>query len=650
MKILSLLFCSFILFASTSLSAQEYSFQSPDEKLSLEINCAEQIHFTLSFEDQKLIEDAHIAMETNLFQTNKSRKKPHVDQSSVQDEITPLIAEKSSRIRDDYNQMTLKFKGFGLQFRLYNNGFAYRFIGNTKGELIVKNEIAHYQINEQFDVYYPEDNSFISHYERYYPKMTLDSIQKESFCVLPVLFEKDNVKMAITETDVLDYPNMFLKFNEKEEFEALFPPAVKEATNKPGSDRNENVVNEDYIAKTSGKRNFPWRIFMVSADAAGLLSNQMPYLLAPKQALDNVGWIEPGKVAWDWWNANNIYGVDFKSGINTQTYKYYIDFAAKFNIPYVILDEGWSKTTDVLAVVPEIDMEELTVYAEEKNVGLILWVLWKPLLEQIDKALEQYELWNIKGIKVDFMQRADQQMVNIYEKIALKAALHQLIVDFHGAYKPSGLRRKYPNVLTYEGVKGLENVKWSRDMTPTHNTTLPFTRMLAGPMDYTPGAMRNAQPKNFAINWTRPMSMGTRAHQAAMYVIYESPLQMLCDNPSNYLKEPDYTRFIADIPVCWDETFVPAADIGKYIVMARKKDNKYYLGALNNEDGRTLSIECSFLDDGVYKVHILKDGINAATMAEDYRFEIKDKIKKGDTLNIKLAPGGGYVAVFTKIM
>ncbi len=650
MKISSLLFCCFILFVSTSLSAQEYSFQSPDEKLSLDINCAEQIHFTLSFEGQELIRDAHIAMETNLFQTNKNRKKPKVGQSSVQDEITPLIAEKASKIRNYYNQMTLKFKGFNLQFRLYNNGFAYRFIGNKKGDLIVKNEFARYQINEQFEVYYPEDKSFISHYERYYPKMKLDSIRKESFCVLPVLFEKDDVKMAITETDVLDYPNMFLKFNENEEFDAIFPPAVKEATNKPNSDRNENVVNEDYIAKTSGKRNFPWRIFMVSADAAGLLTNQMPYLLAPKQDLDNVGWIEPGKVAWDWWNANNIYGVDFKSGINTQTYKYYIDFAAKFDIPYVILDEGWSKTTDVLAVVPEIDMEELTAYAEEKNVGLILWVLWKPLLEQIDKALEQYELWNIKGIKVDFMQRADQQMVNIYEKIARKAALHQLIVDFHGAYKPSGLRRKYPNVLTYEGVKGLENVKWSKDMTPTHNTTLPFTRMLAGPMDYTPGAMRNAQPENFAINWTRPMSMGTRAHQAAMYVIYESPLQMLCDNPSNYLKEPDYTRFIADIPVCWDETFVPAAKIGKYIVMARKKDNKYYLGALNNEDARSLSIPCHFLDDGVYKVHILKDGINAEKMAEDYRFEMKNKIRKGDTLTIKLAPGGGYVAVFSKIL
>ncbi len=637
-------------FTIASVYAQDYSFRSPDKQLRLEVQTGQQLKFNLLFHDSLIIKDAEIGLSTNQFTAGKNTGKAKKRSASVDDVSFPLIAEKSKSIPFIYNEMSLSFKaGWSVVFRLYNNGFAYRFTSNKKGELIVDKEQAIFPIQGNFDVFYPEDKSFMSHYERAYPRLKFDSISMNSFCVLPALFDRADVKLTITETDVLDYPNMFLEYNGNQKFTAIFPPAVLAAENLPGKDRSEVLTNADYIAKTIGTRNFPWRIFMLEKNATALLSNQLPYLLAPEQSLDDVSWIQPGKVAWDWWNANNIYGVDFKSGINTETYKYYIDFAAKFNIPYIILDEGWSKTTDVLEVVPEIDMKELSTYAQKKGVGIILWVLWKPLLEQIDEAMEQYELWNIRGIKVDFMQRADQQMVNYYEEIARKAALHKLIVDFHGAYKPSGLRRKYPNVLTYEGVQGLENVKWSKKITPTHDVTLPFTRMLAGPMDYTPGAMRNAHKQDYHISWNRPMSMGTRAHQAALYIVFESPLQMLCDNPSNYLKEPEYTKFIADIPVVWDQSFSPMAEIGKFIVMSRKKGNHWYIGALNNEEARTLTINTDFLDDGIYEIHFLKDGPNADRMAEDHKFGRK-AIKKGENITIKMESGGGYVAVLKKVL
>jgi alpha-glucosidase len=426
------------------------------------------------------------------------------------------------------------------------------------------------------------------------------------------------------------------------------PKAILE-TYKRG-DRAEVIAsNADYIAMTRGSRSFPWRVMVVASEDRELLENELVYKLSSPCLLAETDWIRPGKVAWDWWNANNIYGVDFRAGINTETYKYYIDFASEFGLEYVILDEGWSASTlDLSTGNPELNIEELFAYAENKDVGIILWVLWNALDKDLEATLDRFAGWGARGIKVDFMVRADQDMVNYYERVAAEAAKRELLVNYHGAYKPSGLNRKYPNVVNYEGVKGLENSKWEEAVSPWHDVVLPFTRMVAGPMDYTPGAMINANKENFRAVFTQPMSQGTRAHQAAMYVLYDAPLQMLCDNPSNYLKEPEYTRFLAEIPVSWDQTIGLPSRVGEYVVMARRQGDVWYLGAMTNWDTRTLEIDPSFLGNGTFQIDYLEDGPNADRHAADYRMSTRT-LQPGEKISIKMAPGGGWVAILKPV-
>jgi alpha-glucosidase len=415
-------------------------------------------------------------------------------------------------------------------------------------------------------------------------------------------------------------------------------------TEKLNRDRNLNVVTtKDYIAKTRGTRSFPWRVFVISEKDGGLIESDLVYKLAAPTRITDTDWIKPGQVAWDWWNANNIYGVDFRSGINNDTYKYYIDFASKNGIEYVILDEGWYKLGNVLEQVPSINIPELCKYAENKNVGIILWVVWKTFYDQIDQALAQYEKWGAKGVKVDFMQRDDQPVVNFYWEAAKKAADHHMLIDFHGSYKPDGLGRTFPNALTREGVKGLEHNKWSKDITPEHDVTIPFTRMVAGPMDYTPGAMINMDRANFNFQFSRPASQGTRVHQMALYVVFESPLQMLADSPSNYMKEQECTDFLVNIPVVWDNLKVLNAKIGDYVLLARQSHNEWFIGALTDWSSREMEVDLSFLPSGEYKMEIFQDGINADRHAQDYK-HLVTSVKSGDKIKIALAPGGGWVA------
>ncbi len=386
---------------------------------------------------------------------------------------------------------------------------------------------------------------------------------------------------------------------------------------------------------------------IITEEAGKLIESDMVFRLASPNRIDDPSWIKPGMIAWDWWNDLNVYDVDFKSGVNTETYKYFIDFAAANGIEYVILDEGWYKLGNLMDINPDIDMTELSGYAEKKGVGLILWVIWKTLDDQLDEALDQFEKWGIKGIKVDFMQRDDQWMVNYYYKIAREAAERYLLVDFHGAYKPAGLRRTYPNVMTREGVMGLEWCKWSDAVGPEHDVTIPFIRMVAGPMDYTPGAMDNAGKANFNSRFSRPMSQGTRVHQMAMYVVYESPLQMMADNPSNYMNNQACTNFITEVPVVWDECHVLHGSVGDYVVIARKKDDSWYVGGLNDWTARELSLDISFLGEGEFSIEVFKDGVNADRNATDYIYE-KFKVNSDDIININMAPGGGWVARISK--
>jgi len=463
---------------------------------------------------------------------------------------------------------------------------------------------------------------------------------------LPALIESANdVKVLITESNLKDYPGLWLIGTSDFGLNAIFPGVVLKEDQL--NDRSVKPTEyADYLAKTDGNRNYPWRILAIAENDADLITNQLSFLLADPCEIEDPSWIKPGKVAWDWWNDWNIHGVDFESGVNTETYKYYIDFASENGIEYIIMDEGWYVLGDLMNVVPEIDMEEIMAYAKENNVGVILWVIWKTMEDQWAESFDQFEKWGVKGIKVDFMQRDDQWMVDYYWRVAEEAANRKMLVDFHGAYKPSGLRRTYPNVITREGVRGLEQTKWSELQTPTHNVTLPFIRMVAGPIDYTPGAMVNSTEKNFKASWSQPMSMGTRCHQLAMYVVYESPLQMLCDNPSNYKKEPQAMKFLSEVPVVWDATIVLSGEIADHILVARQKENKWYIGGMTNWDSKELELDLSFLGSGVYVMEIWKDGKNAHRYASDFAKEMK-KVKSSDKMKIKLAPGGGWVAVIS---
>jgi alpha-glucosidase len=373
----------------------------------------------------------------------------------------------------------------------------------------------------------------------------------------------------------------------------------------------------------------------------------MVYKLASPGRIEDVSWIKPGKVAWDWWNDNNIYGVDFKSGINTETYKYYIDFASKYGLEYIILDEGWYYLENVLKIKEQIDVKELIRYGKEKNVGIILWVTWKALDDKLIEALDAFSQWGAVGIKVDFMQRDDQWMVEYYYRVAREAAKRHLLVDFHGAYKPTGWLRTYPNVLSSEGVKGLENCKWSADIDPEHDVTLPFIRMVAGPMDYTPGAMINANKKNFNFVFSEPMSQGTRCHQLGMYVVFESPLQMLADNPSNYYREPECMKFLSAVPSVWDETRILSAKVSDYVLTARRNGDVWYLGGMTDWDPRILRAKLDFLDAGEYTIEIWKDGVNSERHASDYKYETLP-VDKTSEIEVKMAPGGGWAAIITK--
>ena len=428
---------------------------------------------------------------------------------------------------------------------------------------------------------------------------------------------------------------------------AIFPKYALEE--KQTRDRTIIVEKSaDYIARTSGNRVFPWRVFGIAEKDTDLIGKELVYRLGPPLRLKETSWIRPGKVAWDWWNALNITGVDFRSGVNTDTYKYYIDFASKYGIEYIILDEGWSDPADLFKINPEMDMDELFRYAKEKNVGVIPWVVWCTLDRQLDSALAQFSKWGAVGIKVDFMQRDDQKMVNYYWRIAQRAAGHHLLVDFHGCYKPDGLRRAYPNVITREGVRGLENDKWSEDITPIHCVTLPFTRMYAGPMDFTPGAMINASRYTFKAVWFLPMSMGTRCQQLAMYVIYDSPLQMLADNPSHYYKEPEAMDYLSKVPVTWDETIVFDGQIARFVTMAKRKGDTWYVAGMNDWSERTVTLDFGFLGEREYELQLYSDGINADRKGTDYRME-HISVRKGATLNVPMAPGGGFAGILKPI-
>ncbi|MEN2401252.1 glycoside hydrolase family 97 protein [Flavobacterium sp. MC2016-06] len=633
-------------------SSQTYEVKSPDGRIQIKVINSDKISWSASLNGNLIIENAEAGMEfsskTN-FGSHPKVKKQTV--KSVSQNIHAIVAIKDAEIKDEYTELSIAYQGnYKLNFRAYNDGVAYQFIDESKDKRNVISEKVSLSFPKGSRSLFPQEESMYSHNERLYLDKSLNDIAAKDFCSLPVLFTTDKAKVLFTETALHDYPGLFLRGNGNTTLDAMFPKYVLEAVDKDGrSDRVQNITKEaDYIAETTGNRAFPWRVFIISDDDRTFVESNLAYQLGTPNVLKNTDWIKPGKVAWDWYNDNNIYGVDFKAGLNTATYKYFIDFAAKNKVEYVILDEGWTKsTTQILDFNPDMDVKELIRYGKEKGVGIILWVLWKPLDANLLQILETYKSWGAKGIKIDYMQRNDQYMVNSYEQIARECAKLELLVDFHGAFKPSGLHRMYPNVLNYEGVRGNENNKWSDEITPEHTVTIPFIRMAAGPMDFTPGSMVNKQPKNFAISFNNPMTIGTRAHQVAMYVVYEAPLQMMCESPSTYYKEQETVDFITQIPTVWDETKVLHGSVGNYIVVARKKADKWFIGGMTDADARELPIDLSFLGEGTFSMEIFEDGINADRFAEDYKKEIIE-VNKNSKVTAKMASGGGWSAIITK--
>src|ERR1035437_7632196 len=622
--------------------AKEYKVISPDSKISLTINVGTDIKWSATREGKEIINNSKIAMilaNGKILGENEKVRKAAVSQ--LNDIIKPVVANKKSEIIDNCNILTITFSsGFSLQFRAYNDGVAYRFETFMKDEITVKNEISDFIFPAGSHSWYPLETSFMSHNERTFIYSSLDTIA--NLASLPTLFQVNGVDVLITESDIEDYPGMWLVGGGSGKISGIW-------SKYPDTEKQKGELDllitstKDYIAKTNGVRTFPWRVFVIAPSDIKLLESDMVYKLAPPNKIADTKWIKPGHVAWDWWNANNIYGVDFRAGINNDTYKYYIDFASKNKIEYIILDAGWYDSSNILKSIPDINIPELCHYAESKNVGVILWVAWKTFWDKMDEAVVLYEKWGVKGVKVDFMQRDDQKVVNFYLEAARKTAEHHLIIDFHGAYKPDGLGRTWPNALTREGVKGMENDKWSKDIDPDHDATIPFTRMVAGPMDYTPGAMVNMDKANFTPNYTRPESQGTRAHQVALYIIYESPLQMLSDSPSTYMKEQETTDFIVNIPTVWDDIIGIDGKVGDYLLLARRSGKEWFVGAITDWTSRDMDLDLSFLPAGNYSMEIFRDGINADRYAGDYK-HLKTNVKSGDKMKIHLAPGGGWAA------
>lgn len=625
-------------------SGQTYTLQSPDGKIHSSIAVDQSITYCIFYNQEPIINSSVINIQIDKSVLD-NREVLNVKRSSVDQNIYPVIREKSSTIRDHYNELTIEFRNnVLLTFRAYNNGVAYQWETHKDDSITILNETAQFAFHKNDSSLYPLEAGFYSHNERLYKHFAIHQINTGNLASLPVLVKHNNINMLICEADLYDYPGMWLTGNADDKLAATFPPCPSEV--RQTSDRDLRVVRtENYIARTKGNRTFPWRVIMIEASDKGLLDNQLVYLLS-RETEEDFSWVRPGKVAWDWWNALNLYNVDFRSGINTDTYKYYIDFASQYGLEYIILDEGWSPTTDITVCVEDINMTELLTHAAEKNVGIILWVLWTSLDKQMTDALNLYQKWGIKGIKVDFMQRDDQVAVNFYEHTAKEAAKRKLIVDFHGAFKPTGMERLYPNVLTREGVYGLEQSKWdnTRSISPEHNVTLPFIRNAVGPMDYTPGAMINAQINAWAPIYSRPMSLGTRCHQLAMYIVYTSPLQMLCDVPSNYYREPECMDFLSSVPVVWEQSVTLEGKTGDYVVIARKAaSGDWYVGAMTDWDARDLQVDFLFLEDGNYRMESWQDGVNADHVAIDFS-TAAESVNNKTIKSIHLAPGGGWVA------
>jgi len=650
-----------LLMSSAILSAQKsknFELKSPDNKIALKLDVGEKTLWSVQCDGQQIIAPSAISLQLEGGEVLGDNAKISSSKTEKIDQVITAINYKKAKIVDQYNQLTINCKGdYGIIFRVYNDGVAYRFITKKKTDFMVKNEEANFNFTNDYKAFIPYmwdyrgGQKFNHSFEALYKEINISKFATDSLAFLPLLVDVGNNKKAvIIEADLEDYPGMYLNMNStKKGFMGVYPQYPLEA--KLGGYQNMNLIptkRADYIAKAKGTSNFPWRAVVISQQDKELLNNDMVQKLASPSRLTDISWIKTGQVAWDWWSDWNISHVDFKAGYNTTTYKYYIDFAAANKLPYIVMDWGWSSHTDILTVIaPDINIQEIVDYGKQKGVGVVLWASWYAVTTEMEQAFPKYAKMGVKGFKIDFIDRDDQIAVASLYEIAKKAAEYKLIVDYHGAFKPTGLQRTYPNVVGYEGVKGLENYKWAVEDQPRYTVSIPFIRMMAGPMDYTPGSMRNANKENYRSISAFPMSMGTRCNQLAMYVMFEAPFQMLSDNPTTYMKEQECTDFIAKVPTTTDETVALDGKVGEFAAIARKKGETWFVGAMSNWTPREITLDFSFLGGGNYQATVFKDGINADRDGTDYKKEVI-KLTSGDKVKIQLAPGGGWAARIEK--
>ena len=665
MKTKSLILCILLtLCSNTVLSQKTYNLESPQKNINITISAdGDILKYSVTHDNTPIITDSPISMELNdgkILGANPIVRSYDIE--NVNETIKSVLYKKETII-DNYNELTLNFKGnYSIQVRAYDDGIAYRFITKFSKPIIVKNENITYNFDDDYTAYIPYVNpskghgdniskQFFNSFENTYSITPISEMENDKLVFMPILISlKDNKKVVITEADLEDYPGTYLTKNKNNKNSIVGLHANYPKVEEQGGYNNLQYIvkeREDYIAKVQGARDFPWRCMIISENDKELLNNDMVYKLASPSRIEDESWIVPGKVAWEWWNAWNIKGVDFESGINNETYKHYIDFASEYGIEYVILDEGWAvnKEADMFNVIPEIDIYELVEYADNKGVGIVLWAGYYAIERDMEEICKYYSELGVKGFKVDFIDRDDQKAVNFYYKMAETAAKYNLIIDFHGAYKPTGLNRTFPNVLNFEGVYGLENLKWNQNIDlVTYETTIPFIRMLAGPLDFTQGAMRNANRDNYRAVWTEPMSQGTRCRQLAEYVIFESPFNMLCDSPSNYRDEDECAKYITEIPTVWDETIALDGEVGEYVIIARRSGDRWYVGGITNWEGREIEIDLSSLNLKHNQATEFRDGVNANKIAEDYSKNIITI--DNNTYVVKMSKGGGFVLIF----
>ncbi|WP_417139896.1 glycoside hydrolase family 97 catalytic domain-containing protein [Phocaeicola sp.] len=649
LAILSLL----LLIGNASFAAKEkkYVLSSPDGTLKVEISAGNELAYQVMHGNDTILSHSNIGLVLeNGTIVGKTPRITGERRRKIQDNIESPFYRFKEFVATG-NELDLKLKGgFGIIFRAYNEGVAYRFYTTQSSDIIIKEEQAEFNFKEDYTAYLPyttnDKKPMAMAYQNVYDIIPLSKAQPK-LAFLPVTVDCGSVKLTLLESDLEAYPGMFVQSQQgKYGLKGVFAPYPAKTDFYPWRKQEYVTETTDFISRSRGSRSYPWRVLAITEKDTDMPVNNLVYALASPNRIGDTSWIKTGKVAWDWWNDWNLKGVPFKAGINMDTYKYYIDFASRNGLEFIVLDEGWydPKSGDMLTVIPELDLTELIAYGKSKGVEIVLWTVFNVLDSQLEAACKKYADMGIKGFKVDFLDRDDQTAVEMVYRIAEMTARYKLTLDLHGIYKPTGINRTYPHIINFESVFGMEEVKWTdiKNNMPLYDVTFPYIRMMAGPVDYTPGAMRNATKADWRAMYYTPASMGTRCHQLAAYIVHDSPFTMLCDAPTNYLNEQECVDFIASLPVEVDSTFIASGELGKYIVTVRKKDVNWYIGGMTNWDERDVQLDFSFLPEGMsYTAVLFKDGVNANKQAEDYRKETI-RIDKDSRLTLHLASGGGF--------